>query len=61
LTERLQSQLRLANAIAAVNIPNGEHTHIEHQLRTVFGVQIEALRRGLDGVHTLARAMCGSR
>jgi hypothetical protein len=41
------------------NVPNGEHVTIEHRLRTVFGVQLEALSRGLrEDVYVFTRAIC---
>jgi hypothetical protein len=58
LTERLHEQVWLAKAIIAANAPNGQHVVMEHRLRTVFGLQIEALERGLDGAYTHAHALC---
>jgi hypothetical protein len=58
LTERLHKQVWLAEAIIAANRPNGQHVMMEHRLRTVFGVQMEALSHELDGVYTLAHALC---
>jgi hypothetical protein len=58
LNERLRKQVLLAGAILTVNRPNEKHVVIEHDLRTVFALQMEALFRELVGVQTLAYALC---
>lgn len=57
LTERLQKQLWLADAIVTVNVPNDHHTLMEHQLRTVFGIQLTALLSGMQDAHGLAKIL----
>jgi hypothetical protein len=57
LTERLLDQVWLAKAIITANAPNEQHVVIEHRLRTVFGLQIEALERGRT-VRTHTRMRC---
>jgi hypothetical protein len=37
------------------NAPNGEHSHIEHQMRVVFDLHIEALLEGLGTVYALVQ------
>jgi hypothetical protein len=58
LNERLRKQVSLAGAILTANRPNEKHIVIEHDLRTVFALQMEALFRELVGVQYLASALC---
>jgi hypothetical protein len=58
LTARAARHEELAEALAAVNAPNGQHTVSEHQLRTVFGVQLEALRQSASNVSGFAKIVC---
>lgn len=58
LTGRLDQQFWLADAIVAVNVPNGQHTNSEHRLRTVFGLQVTALLSGIRDVHGFAKIIC---
>ena len=51
--KRPLTESRPGGAIITASGPNGQHTVIEHRLRTVFGLQTEALLKGLDGAHTL--------
>jgi hypothetical protein len=60
LKGRIRAQVLLVGAIFNANRPNGEHVAIEYDLRRVFGLQIEVLLRELDGIHTLASALCGA-
>jgi hypothetical protein len=55
LTVRLDKQYWLADAIVAVNRPNEQHTMIENRLRTVFGLQLDALFHGLGDVLDFAK------
>jgi hypothetical protein len=55
ITKRLEKQYWLADAIVAVNRPNDEAPMIEHRLRTVLGLQLEVLFRGLGDVRDFAK------
>jgi hypothetical protein len=58
LIERLDKQYWIAHAMVAVNRPNDHVVLIEHQLRTVFGLQLDTLLHGLGDVRDFAKAVC---
>lgn len=55
ITKRLDKQYWIADAIVAVNRPNDQAPMIEHRLRTVLGLQLDALIHGLGDVRDLAK------
>ena len=59
LTERIEKQVLIAQAIYDTNKPYDDHMMaIEHRLRTVFGLQLECHLRGLRDVRGLAKLLC---
>jgi hypothetical protein len=60
LTERLDKQYWVADAIVAVNRPNDEVAMIEHRLRTVLGLQLNALLFNLGQVRDYAKMICAA-
>jgi hypothetical protein len=58
LTERLDKQFWIVDAIAAVNRPNDYLILFEHRLRMVFGLQLDAILQGLGDVREFAKAVC---
>jgi hypothetical protein len=58
LTERLDKLFWILDAVAAVNRPNDYVILMEHRLRTVFGMQLDALLQGLGNVRTFAKTVC---
>ena len=57
LIERLDKQYWIVDAIVAVNRPKDHDVMIEHQLRTVFGLQLDALLHGMGNVREFAKTI----
>ena len=55
---RLSRQVEVAEAIERTIAPNGQHTVLEHQIRTAFGVMLEGHLRGLKDAAGLAAMLC---
>ena len=58
ITERLDKQYWIVDAIAEVNRPRLDNTILmEHRFRTVFGLQLDAVLTGLKQVRDFAKAV----
>jgi hypothetical protein len=60
LTQRLERQYELAQAIAACAAPHEDQMMAEFNARTVFQAQMETLVRGLDDAHRFAWTISGA-
>jgi hypothetical protein len=60
LTELLDKQFWIVDAMVVVNRPNDFAILMEHRLRMVFGPQLDAVLQGLGNVREFAKMVCAA-